>query len=112
MMRAVRGLLALVVVVGLVLAGAFVFARSKALGRLDKTWPVHAVDFPVPFPLSDDELAALRAEKAAGLDPGPYFGANVRLREACAGRFLECPDAATLQSYYAEVFDRQGVLAR
>ena len=50
--------------------------------------------------------------QAAGPRPRPSFGANVRLREACAGRFLECPDAATLQSYYAEVFDRQGVLAR
>lgn len=69
MMRAVRGLVALLIVVALALAGAFVFARSKALGRLDKTWAVHTVDFPVPFPLSDDELAALRAEKAAGLDP-------------------------------------------
>lgn len=69
MMKAVRGLLALVVVVALVLAGAFVFARSKALARLDKTWPVHTVDFPVPFPLSEEELAALRAERSAAVDP-------------------------------------------
>lgn len=68
MMKVVRGLLALVVVVVLVLAGAFVFARSKALGRLEKTWVVHAVDFPVPFPLSEDELATLRAERSAALD--------------------------------------------
>ena len=68
---------------------------------------------PLPrYALTDVSFLGGLLLQAAGLDPGPYFGANVRLREACAGRFLECPDAATLQSYYAEVFGRQGVLAR
>ena len=69
MMKVVRGLLALVAVVTLVLLGAFVVARSKGLGRVEKTWVVHTVDFPVPFPLSEGELASLREERTAGLDP-------------------------------------------
>jgi hypothetical protein len=50
--------------------------------------------------------------QAAGLDPGPYFAANIRLRERCAARFEECAQSDVLSSYYSEVFDRQGILTR
>ena len=48
--------------------------------------------------------------QAAQLDPGPYFAANIRLREMCEARFDLCTHEELLQSFYAEVFDRQGVL--
>ena len=34
-----------------------------ATGRYEKQWTVHKADFPIPFPLRDDEVAALRAER-------------------------------------------------
>jgi hypothetical protein len=48
--------------------------------------------------------------QAARLDPGPYFAANIRLREMCEARFDLCSHDDLLQSFYTEVFDRQGVL--
>lgn len=69
MKRVMRGLLATVALIALVLGGAFVMAQNKAMGRLDKTWQAHSIELPVPFPLSDAEVAALRAEKTAPLRP-------------------------------------------
>jgi len=40
---------------------ACLWAYQVASSRYEKEWTVHKADFPIPFPLKDDELAALRA---------------------------------------------------
>lgn len=57
------GILAgLLVVTG---AGGYVWASSAANKKLSATLDVHGVDFPIPFPLTDAELAAVRADRTA-----------------------------------------------
>ena len=64
----VISLLGLLVVGG---GGFYVWASSAARARLAVTHSVHRVDFPIPFPLAEPELAALRAERSAIASPGP-----------------------------------------
>ena len=52
----------LATIVVLVLSTWF-WTNQVATSRYEKQWTVHKADFPIPFPLSDDELAALRAER-------------------------------------------------
>lgn len=59
-------LLALVVIAG----GTFMWGKSAAASRLAQTVETHRVDFPVPFPLTDTEIAELRAAQAAPVDAG------------------------------------------
>ena len=40
----------------------------------------------------------------AELPKNAYFEANTRLRERCAGRFVDCPSPAVMDSYLAHVF--------
>lgn len=54
--------LAAIVAIALV---AVLWAYAAATGRYDKTWAVHASGFPIPVPLDEGELAALRAERVA-----------------------------------------------
>ena len=58
----VGGLLGLLVVGG---GGVYLWASSAAVTKLAATHDVHQVDFPIPFPLTDAELATLRAERGA-----------------------------------------------
>jgi Mlc titration factor MtfA (ptsG expression regulator) len=44
---------------------AYLWAYQVATTRYDKQWTVHTVTFPIPFPLKDDELARLRADRTA-----------------------------------------------
>src|SRR5437762_9788626 len=44
---------------------ALLWAYQVATSRYEKQWTVHKADFPIPFPLEDGELAALRAERIA-----------------------------------------------
>jgi mono/diheme cytochrome c family protein len=55
------GLLA-IVVVGL---AVHIWSYQVAMSRYEKQWTVHKADFPIPFPLKDEELAALRADRIA-----------------------------------------------
>jgi mono/diheme cytochrome c family protein len=51
--------------------GAWLWGYQVAMGRYEKQWSVHAADFPIPFPLTEDELAALRQDASdplAGVD--------------------------------------------
>src|SRR5262245_25971136 len=65
MRKAVRVLVgALVGIIGLALL-AYGVAWGIAKSRYEKVWVAHEADFPIPFPLTDDELAALRAESIA-----------------------------------------------
>ena len=54
------------------IAGIAVLAYAAALwvaqSRYDRTWVAHVADFPIPFPLSGDELAAIPETERAGLD--------------------------------------------
>lgn len=59
-LKALGALLAVVIVGGL---GFFLWAKSAAATRLDGSYEAHTVQFPVPFPLTDSELEALRKER-------------------------------------------------
>src|SRR5258706_4607678 len=55
---------------------AYFWADHVATSRYEKQWTVHQADFPIPFPLRDDEVAALGAERiaAGGPPPSPLGG--------------------------------------
>jgi mono/diheme cytochrome c family protein len=69
--------LAALVVVAL---GAYLWAYVLAKGRYEREWTVHAVDFPIPFPLTDEEVGALKAERIAGGAPekDPLSGVDLK----------------------------------
>jgi mono/diheme cytochrome c family protein len=96
----VGSLLGLLAVAG---AGTYVWASSTASSKLAATHDVHRVEFPIPFPLTEPELAELRAERAAtgpkarrGADPlaGVDLNALATERAVSRGQHL-------LQSFYA-----------
>ena len=60
------GVLGVLIVCG---AGAYVWASSSASTKLAAMHDVHRVDFPIPFPLTDSEIEALRAEHSAMAKP-------------------------------------------
>ena len=53
--------------IGGVAVGGWMSIGSAVDAKFAKTWESHEVDFPVPFPLSEAEVEALRTEKAAEL---------------------------------------------
>lgn len=59
---------ALVVVILVVAGGAFAWGKSKTTDTFSKKYDVHSVDFPIPWPLSAQELEALKAERAQPAD--------------------------------------------
>ena len=69
--------LAAIVVLAVV---ASFWAYQVATGRYEKQWAVHKADFPIPFPLKDDELAALRADRIAAGAPAadPLGGVDLQ----------------------------------
>lgn len=68
--RTIAKIAGVVVGVGAIGAlGASFWAKGKAAERLSKHYETHRVEVPVPFPLSEDELTALREEKAKALPP-------------------------------------------
>ncbi len=55
--------------VGVLGVGAtYLWASSQVEAVFAKTWETRTADFPVPFPLTDDEVAALRAEADSDAD--------------------------------------------
>ncbi len=98
----VGGLLGLLVVAG---GGAYVWASGATNSKLDSVYEVHRADFPIPFPLSDDELAALRTERlakgaggngAAGDDPLADLDLNAIATERAVAR-----GSHLVKSFYA-----------
>jgi mono/diheme cytochrome c family protein len=81
-----------VLVLGLVLiaAGFYTWSSRAASRSLARTIPVHTVTFPIPFPLSDSEVAALKLDSAAAatlaleraVERGRYL---VESRYGCVG---------------------------
>lgn len=59
---------------------AFVIARSMAMNAYNKTWTAHADSFPIPFPLSDGDVASLRAARAGAADAGAAHTGATRVR--------------------------------
>lgn len=70
----VGGLVGLVVVGGF---GGLTWANAKVDSVFAETWETHEADFPVPFPLTEAEIEALRAEKLAALPEPPAEGVDV-----------------------------------
>jgi cytochrome c553 len=68
---------------------AYLWAYHTATGRYEKQWTVHKAEFPIPFALSADELAAVRADRiaagAAATDPL----AGVDLQAVALARAIE-----------------------
>ena len=94
-MRKVFKVLAWLIVVVIVLAaGAYAYAYTTASSRYHRQWTAHEVTFPIPFPLSDADIAALRSERSAsapkGADPlaGVDLQAIARERAVANGRRL------------------------
>jgi mono/diheme cytochrome c family protein len=69
-----------VLVLVVVALGAYAWAYTVAMGKYRQQWTVHKVNFPIPFPLRDDELAALRADRIAAGAPktDPLVGVDVQ----------------------------------
>lgn len=65
---AVKLLAALAGVVLLAAGGGFVWAKGAASDRLATKFETHRVDFPVPFPLTEAEIAEVRATQGAEVD--------------------------------------------
>jgi len=70
----------LVVVVVVLAAGTYAWAYTTAKRAYERTWTAHNADFPIPFPLSDAELTALRTERVAAGAPAadPLAGADLQ----------------------------------
>lgn len=69
MKKLLKVLAGLVVAVVVFFAGGYVWASSASDARLGKTYETHRVDFPIPFPLTDAERAAVLEEKKKALPP-------------------------------------------
>jgi mono/diheme cytochrome c family protein len=92
MKTALKIVVLLLLVVVLVGAGAFGWARSKRVSLLTRTIETHRVDFPIPWPLSAEEVEQARAEHAAnGSDAaldGAALAALAEERARVRGRHL------------------------
>lgn len=64
-----KGLVVLVLLIVVAGGGFFLWASGKADAVIDRTIETHRESFPIPFPLSPEEIEALRAERSAGLPP-------------------------------------------
>lgn len=87
----VGGLVGLLVVTGV---GGYLWGSSTSEKKLSATYDVHRVDFPIPFPLTDAEVAELRATRAStapkGQDPmaGVDLAAIANERAVARGKHL------------------------
>jgi cytochrome c553 len=69
----------LLVIVLMLATGALGYAYWKSNGLYHRRWTAHDASFPIPFPLSDDEIAALRTQHAPTAPAGGNALANVDL---------------------------------
>lgn len=84
-----------VAVIGAGAGGTLAWAKSTAQERLSKKPEVHSIDFAIPFPLSEAEVAALRQERTTAETPegtdvlaGVDLGAVAVERAAARGKYL------------------------
>jgi cytochrome c553 len=70
--------------------GACFWAYQVATSRYETQWTVHGANFPIPFPLREDELATLRAERitagAPAADPLAGIDLQALALERAVGR--------------------------
>lgn len=93
---------ALVLLVLLVAGGTFLWAKSAVASKLSRTPEVHHVSFPIPFPLGEAEIEALKQERAAKLAQAAPAAAPVAAEAgeaapaaepAAEGEAAQAPDA-------------------
>jgi mono/diheme cytochrome c family protein len=77
-------LLAIVVLAAI----AYAFASWKAASRYNKQWDAHEATFPIPFPLGEADLTALRAERVAAGAPADDPLAGVDLQAIALARAI------------------------
>lgn len=77
MKKAALAFAVLAVAIVAVAGGGFAWGKSVSAARLARSYVVHQVDFPIPFPLSPAELDALRAERADGGAEDPLAGVDL-----------------------------------
>ncbi|MEO7199040.1 MAG: sulfatase-like hydrolase/transferase [Dokdonella sp.] len=66
---------------------------------------------PLPdYPVLDIGFLPSLVLQAAGLPLGAWFGATAYLRDACDGRYLDCPDTTLTRSFYDRVFNELQLL--
>ncbi len=83
-----RGALALVATLTLAGVGAFMWASAENEELLGRSFEVHEVDFPIPFPLSEAELEGLREERQASTLDGVDLDAIALERALARGQHL------------------------
>jgi len=74
--KMLKGLGWIVAVVVVLAGGVFTYAWFRANANYHRQWMAHDASFPIPFPLSDAEVATLRSERAA--DAAPLLDAEVQ----------------------------------
>jgi mono/diheme cytochrome c family protein len=84
-LKIVGWILLVVVVLAVVSTGV---ARVIAGRKYNHRWTTHAVSFPIPFPLSEAEIEALRAERRAAGAPAADPLAGVDLNAAALTRAI------------------------
>jgi len=65
--------------------GLYGWASSKTSSIFEETYETHDIDFPIPFPLTEEEIAELRAERVAEMapeDPEPAAEGEAGTEEA------------------------------
>jgi len=86
-LKKVLKVLGWVFVVVVALAGATLgYAFWKANANFHRQWTAHTATFPIPFPLSDSEVAALRSERTATASAASDPAADLDLRAVAAER--------------------------
>ncbi len=90
MKAALKVVLSVIGVLGLAVGGFYVWANMRVNGLRSRTIETHTVDFPIPFPLSEAEMAALSSPDSA--DAVALGGAIERGQHLVGSRYLcgEC----------------------
>ena len=82
-MKTILKILGVVVALVVVVAvGGVIWAKSTVASMLERTIDVHTVDFPIPFPLDETEVAALRQAS----DQDTYLDLDTIARERARDR--------------------------
>lgn len=101
-MKVIKLLGLVLVLLALAIGGAVLALGRKAEARLARTWTAPPSDFPVPWPLSDEEVAAIEAAAAARApDEPPPAALSEEQKAAIAGERALARGRRLLDSRYA-----------
>lgn len=70
-------------------SGTWLWAKQVASSRYETHWTVHKTNFPIPFPLSEKELARLRADAVAAGAAADEPLAGIDLKAVALKRAIE-----------------------